>query len=194
MNFPNQIDSKRIVLERPHPISTELAQEIYAEVSDSVDHLGQWLPWASKTYGIEDELSYLKDWCEAHWENEEGFAYMIREKETKKFIGMIDLMKVNQKHKSAEIGYWLTQKATGKGYMVEAVKALENEAFKQGLNRIVIMNDTKNIPSVNVAKNAGYHLDGVLREERWSETQNRFRDSNVWSKVKSDQRKEKGFD
>ena len=98
-------------------------------------------------------------------------------------------MEVNQKHKSGEIGFWLSKNARGKGYMTEAVKALEAEAFKQGLNRIVIRNDIENLPSVNVAKNAGYHLDGVMRQERFSEAKNRFRDSNIWSKLKSDKTK-----
>ncbi len=187
MNFPNKIEAKRIFLERPYPPTLALATEIYDEVSASKDHLAQWLPWATDTYSLEDALAYLKDWCEAHWQTEEGFAYLIREKETQKFLGMIDLMKVSQKNQSGEIGFWLTKKATGKGYMLEAVKALEQEAFKQGLNRIVIQNDTRNIASVNVAKNAGYHLDGVLRQERWSVAQNSFRDTNVFSKLKSDQ-------
>lgn len=186
MNFPNQIKSERLVLERPYPVTVELAEEIYKTVMSSREHLSEWLPWATETYSLADEFSYLKDWCEAHWQNEEGFAYLIREKETKKFLGIIDLMKVNQKHKSAEIGFWLAKDATKKGYMIEAVKALEKEAFKQGLNRLVIGNDTQNISSANVAKNAGYHLDGVLRQERWSEAKNRFRDSNIWSKLKDE--------
>jgi len=189
MNFPNQIESERIILERPYPVTKELAEEIYKTVMSSREHLHEWLPWATETYSLEDEMSYLKDYCEAHWENGEGFSYLIREKETKKFLGIIDLITVNQKHKSTEIGFWLAKDATGKGYMVEAVKALENEAFKQGLNRVVIKNDTQNIASANVSKNAGYHLDGVLRQERWSELKNRFRDTNVWSKLKSDETK-----
>lgn len=186
MNFPNKIDSERIFLERPYPVTLELAKEIYAGVKSCRSYLGEWLPWANATYSLEDEMSYLKDWCEAHWENGEGFAYLIREKETKKFLGIIDLLKVNQKHKSAEIGFWLLKDETGKGYMSEAVKALEKEVFKQGFNRIVIQNDTQNTPSANVAKNAGYHLDGVMRQDRWCEDKNRFRDSNIWSKLKSD--------
>ena len=186
MNFPNKIEADRIFLQRPHPVTSELAQEIYSGVDSCRSYLGKWLPWANDTCSPQDEMAYLTDWCEAHWENDEGFAYLIREKETKKFLGIIDLIKVNQKHKSAEIGFWLLKDATGKGYMIEAVKALEKEVFKQGFNRIVIKNDIENIKSANVAKNAGYHLDGVMRQDRWLEGEKRFRDTNIWSKLKSD--------
>ena len=50
----------------------------------------------------------------------------------------------------------------------------------------MIANDAKNTRSVNVAKRCGYHLDGVMRKEQWSERWKSFRDHNVWSKLKSE--------
>ena len=88
--------------------------------------------------------------------------------------------------KSGEIGYWLSNDAVGHGYMQEAIKALQAEAFKLGFNRIVIGNDTTNARSVGVAKRAGYHLDGVMRQDCWDDFHNRFRDTNVWSLLKSE--------
>jgi RimJ/RimL family protein N-acetyltransferase len=70
--------------------------------------------------------------------------------------------------------------------MSEALAALEKEVFGQGINRIYIGNDTRNIRSVNVAKRAGYHLDGVLRQNRWDDYSQSFVDSNVWSKLKEE--------
>ena len=70
--------------------------------------------------------------------------------------------------------------------MQEAVRCLEKTAFEKGLNRIVIRNDTTNMRSVNVAKNCGYHLDGVLRQDKWNDVTQQFRDTNVFSKLKSD--------
>ena len=70
--------------------------------------------------------------------------------------------------------------------MQEAVKSLEKTAFEAGLNRIIIRNDTNNTRSVNVAKSCGYHLDGVMRQDKWSDIFQKFVDSNVFSKLKSD--------
>ena len=117
---------------------------------------------------------------------QKSFAYLIYSKEEDLFLGVIDLIHVDVKNKSAEIGFWLDKDACGKGYMREAVKALEKEAFAQGFHRIVIGNDPKNIKSINVAKNSGYHLDGVLRQNRFDEETGEFYDSNIFSKLISD--------
>ena len=70
--------------------------------------------------------------------------------------------------------------------MQEAVHALEAEGFRAGINRIVIGNDTQNPRSAHVAERCGYVLEGVMREDAWDEYHKRFRNSNVWSKLKSE--------
>ena len=110
----------------------------------------------------------------------------MRTKNTNELIGSIDLMGVDEQSKSGEIGYYLFDFAVGFGYMQEAVKCLEKTAFEKGLNRIVIKNDTTNTRSVNVAKQCGYHLDGVLRQDKWNGITQKFRDTNVFSKLKNE--------
>ena len=61
----------------------------------------------------------------------------------------------------------------------------EKELFKAGINKIIIHNDVRNIGSVNVAKNLGYELEGVLKQERWTPYENRFRDINCFAKFKN---------
>ncbi len=185
MDFPEKIETMRLVLKRPENSTFELAKEMYACVEKSRDHLKRFLPWARTLNSAEKEFLCLKEY-EKRWEEQSGFAYLIYLKETDRFSGVIDLINVDVKNKSAEIGFWLDQDACGKGYMLEAVKALEKEAFRQGFHRIVIRNDPENIKSVNVAKNAGYHLDGVLRQNRFDEETGQFCDSNVWSKLASE--------
>ena len=70
--------------------------------------------------------------------------------------------------------------------MKEAVLALETEAFKAGINRIVIKNDTQNSRSMRVAEQCGYVLEGVMRQDAWDEYHQRLRDTNVWAKLKAD--------
>ena len=116
----------------------------------------------------------------------EGYAYLVRDKKTQTFLGVVDLMDCSEKHKSAEIGYWLSDDAVGYGYMTEAIKALENTAFGKGFNRIVIRTDIKNIRSDNVPKRLGYRLEGTALELKWDERRKSFRDINVWSKLKKE--------
>ena len=185
--MPQKITSERIVLVRPYPPTFKLAEEVFEKVELSRETLQKWLPWVPGTKTPEDEYTHwLVNWAQQHWNEGHGFAYLIRDKKTKAVLGAIDLMQVDEVNKSAEIGYWLSNDAVGHGYMTEAVRALESVAFKLGLNRIMIGNDTENTRSVNVPKHCGYHLDGVLRQDKWSEALQSFRDSNVWSKLKSE--------
>ncbi|MBO4284693.1 MAG: GNAT family N-acetyltransferase [Alphaproteobacteria bacterium] len=185
MNFPKKIKSNRIELTGVHKPTFELANEIYHHIEESRAHLEVFLPWADTTKSPEDEFVALKDFAQG-FDQKTNFAYIIREKNTHRFLGCIELMNVDTKNLSAEIGYWLSKKACGNGYMLEAVRALEKVAFEKGINRIVIRNDVKNIKSAHVARNAGYHLDGVLREIRFNDKTKQFDSSNVWSKLKSE--------
>ena len=186
MNFPSQIKTERLILEKPENITFQLAEEIYDIVEKSREHLKIFLPWARTMLSAEEEFMYLKNYAETRWFEKTGFCYLVYHRDSQKFLGVIDLIHINEKHKSAEIGFWLGVHATGQGYMLEAVKALEKEAFAQGFHRIVIANDVRNIKSANVAKNAGYHLDGIMRENKFDEETGEFNSLNIWAKLATD--------
>lgn len=189
MEMPEKITSERLVLERPYPPTFKLAEEIFAKIEASRSTLRLWLPWVDKTVRAEDEFSnYLNSYCLDNWKNKTGFPYIIRLKETNELIGSIDLMAVNEQTKSGEIGYYLFDDAVGFGYMQEAVKCLEKTAFERGFNRIVIKNDTQNARSVNVAKHCDYHLDGVMRQDRWNDISKKLGNTNIFSKLKNEGR------
>ena len=185
MNFPHTVQGERIVLKRARA-TFKLAEELIAAVNESRTDLLPWLPWALENKKAEDEFGWLLNWCEKNWREKIGYAYIVRKKDDGKLLGSIDFMKVNASWKCGEIGYWLRSSEVGHGYMNEAVKLLEKEVFARDFNRIIIINDTRNTRSANVAARAGYHLDGVLRQDRTSPTENIFVDTNIWSKLKSE--------
>lgn len=184
--YPKKIDSERIILKHPIRPSFKLAKEIFDKVELSRKTLREWLSWVDGTKRPEDRYAWLVNGAQKSWETGEGYAYLIRNKKTQDLLGVIDLMDYNEKHKSAEIGYWLSDDAVGHGYMTEAVKALETIAFKKGLNRITIRTDTHNIRSDNVPKRCGYYLEGMLRSCKWDKIHKRFSDIHIWAKLKSD--------
>ena len=186
MNMPQIIEDEEIILEIPQVASKELAQELLVEVIDSLELLKPWLPWATDGYSMKNEMSFLKGQCIERYNDKSGYAYLIRDKKTHKFCGVIDIIRIDEDAKVGEIGYWLAKSAQGKGYMTKAVLLLEKTAFENGFNRMEIRNEPQNIKSVNVPKRAGYRLDGVLRQNRWNPYYKRFVDTNIWSKLKSD--------
>ena len=185
MKFPMKIEGKRVFLQHPAKPTFALATELFATIDASRDTLSKWLPWPKNTKRPEDEFGALLDW-DQKWQEKKSFAYIIRDIKTKKILGMIEFMFADTENKSGEIGYWLSSKVEGCGYMSEALKLFEDVIFGQGFNRILIRNDTRNTRSVNVAARAGYHLDGVLRQVRWSSEEKCFISLNLWSKLKSD--------
>lgn len=185
MNFAEKITGEKITLEQTET-TFKLAEELIALVDTSREDLLPWLTWALKNKTAEDEFAYLLNWCQKNKDDDVGCAYAIRENTSGRLVGTIDFFRADQKEKSGEIGYWLGSEFVGKGYMHEAVMLLEKEIFNQGFNRIVIRNDIRNMRSANVAKRAGYHLDGVLRQNHWSEYENCFTSSNIWSKLREE--------
>lgn len=184
--MPQIIENENIILEIPLEPSEELVQELLAEVKDSIELLKPWLPWASDDYSFEDEMKFLRKQCLERYNEKSGYAYLIRDKVTRKFYGCVDIVRIENDNKTGEIGFWLAKSAQGKGYMTKAVLLLEKTAFENGFNRLEIRNDVENLNSVNVAKRAGYHLDGVLRQARWNSHYKKFVDTNVWSKLRDD--------
>ena len=186
LDMPGRIATARLVLERPWPATPELAAEIFAAVDRSRATLRLWLPWIDTTLRPEDELAYLAGPCAEGWERKRSFRYAIRLASTGEFAGFVALETVNETHRKGEVGYWLSDAHVGHGYMQEAVLALERAAFAAGLNRLVIRNDTRNARSVRVALATGHRLEGILRQDHWDAVAERFVDTNVFAKLKSD--------
>lgn len=184
MILPEKIVTNRMILEQPVP-TFALAEEVYAKVALSIENLHRWLPWAKLDYSVEEEFAYIYH-VQQKWQEKTGFAYLMRDSKTNRFLGIVDLVKIDEKNKIGEIGYWLSNDAVGNGYMTEAVQALEIHCFAAGINRLIIRNDTQNMRSANVALRAGYHLDGVMRQDRWDEVMQKFADTNIWSKLKGE--------
>ena len=115
-----------------------------------------------------------------------GFHYDKRYKKTdKEFLGGVAVIKKGRTvDKQFELAYWLKKDACKKGYMQEAVRALENMLFSSGAERLVIRNDVDNLNSVKVAQNLGYQLEGIERNGRFSECLQKLTDINVFSKIK----------
>ncbi|MDD3887586.1 MAG: GNAT family N-acetyltransferase [Patescibacteria group bacterium] len=100
-----------------------------------------------------------------------------------KVVGGIGI-KINQHCKFVgEIGYFLDEKYWGKGITCEAVRLVEEIAFKElDLKRIEILTDVKNEQSQRVAKKCGYEKEGVLKKRIINQGKNV--DAILFAKVK----------
>ncbi len=147
------------VLVRPYRTSD--ADDVYAAVEASRDHLRPWMPFADETA---DEL---RDWLAhamARWLLREELPAGVWEAASGRYLGGSGLMIRDWRIGYFEIGYWLRADAEGKGYMAETVRLLTDYAFTSlGANRVEIRCDARNTRSSAVAERLGFVREGRLR-------------------------------
>ena len=182
------IETERLIL-KPHKVTFEYAVMVYNIIKENKAFLTRFLDSLLKAKSPEDEYAFFLD-CEKEWKNMEAPTYGIWTKEGD-FIGTCDFHNVVYEQYSAEIGFWLAKKYTGKGYVTEAVKALEDDFFKRGFNRLTILMDTENKSSEKVAIRCGYTKEGVMRQWHYNPTFKSYRDMCLYSKLKSEWEKQR---
>lgn len=187
MKFKNTLIGPRLVLKKAKA-TLKLAKVMFKVVDENRLHLRPWLPWEKLEKKVEDALIYLVEKEKTNKKGEEiDYGIFIN----KEYAGNISAFKINKVKKSAEIGYWISSKFSGKGYVTEAVSILEKELFENlKLNRVVIQCDEENLASAKVAQKCHYTLEGKLREKDYSPHFKNFRTHLIFSKLKSEYQKD----
>jgi len=91
-----------------------------------------------------------------------GFA--IEDAETGAFLGIAGLVAIERDANQGEIGYVVVREARGRGIASRALRLVTDYALGEvGLERVVLMIQTDNEPSIRVAERCGYHREGVFR-------------------------------
>lgn len=177
LDFPKVIKSDGFYLEKVKP-TFDIAKYIFELVDGQRKYLGQWLEWVDKSNCPEDMYPHLLKSAETTNSN----YYIVVDSH---IAGSISFVTLSEKHKFAEIGYWLSLGYTGRGIMTKAVKELEKFAFKNlNLNRVEIKVDSENVKSRAVPLRCGYKEEGVLRQSNI--LRGVPRDIVVYSKLKSE--------
>ena len=105
-------------------------------------------------------------WLEAYRAGAEdgtrdGFA--IEDAETGAFLGIAGLVAIERDANQAEIGYIVAREARGRGIATRALCLVTDYALGEvGLDRVQLLINTDNEPSLRVAERCGYHREGVL--------------------------------
>ena len=116
------------------------------------------------------------DWCDVldfiRWGNStfDLDQYMITDKESDRLLGLIQAMGpylTGENGDIIEIGYFLSEKVRGNGYMTEAVCALRDELFAYPcVNGLVLKILPNNNASKGVALRSGFHYIEQAQEDR----------------------------
>ena len=164
--LPESIRTERLVLMRR---SHEHDDDMFQAIDESRREIGEYLFWVDRQKTI-DDIKRATDKFMDEWETDKEWAYDIYRVEDNCFLGCVGPHNINFLNQSAEFGYWLRSSATGKGYMTEAVLAVEKELFEAGMHRLTICCDVNNYASANVAIRAGYKLEAIAKEATYHRT------------------------
>jgi O-acetyl-ADP-ribose deacetylase (regulator of RNase III) len=154
---PRQLETPRLRLRPPTSGDARFVFDEYARDPE----VTRYLTWAPHT-DIEQTRSFLSG-CERCWAEGTAFPWLLERKDDARPLGMIELRLSGPR---AEVGYVLARAHWGKGYMVEAVRALAEWAMAQAsIHRFGALCDVDNRASRRVLEKAGLMLEGTLR--RW---------------------------
>lgn len=176
------VADKDITLQK---VRIKSAKEIFACMDSSRDYLRQWLPFVDMTKSWKDTENYIRSVLHARGAYK-TLVFEVRFKN--KIAGLVGLKDIDLMNNKAEIGYWLSRDAVGKGIMTRSCIALVDYAFeKLGLNKIWIRCAVENTRSCNIPKQMGFSFEGI---ERQGELVNgKYHDLKVYSLLKKEWKK-----
>lgn len=163
LNKKQEISGEKISL-KLNLLNTNLAEEIFTLVEKNRDYLSKWLEWVEDINTIDDTIVFLKN-----TQNSTNLGYLKSYGIFLKndYIGNISVYDINLRTKSGEIGYWIGEEFSKKGYTSQAVKVLQENLFQvDKFSKLQISCDERNIASAKIAKKCGYNLEGIIKQKR----------------------------
>ncbi len=175
------LESPRLLLQ---PLDTTDAQELWAAIEGSRQHLGRWLPWVPFTDSLTATLRFIEA-SAIDWDTGRSLRYLIRERGSRRLLGVVGLDACVHLHRAAELGYWLKRDVTGHGFMTEAARTLVDAGFQRlHLHRIRCAAATDNHASLQVIARLGFRFEGLARHAEWVDA--RWLDHAVFAKLATD--------
>jgi len=132
-------------------------------IESSLAHLRQFMPWAQREpETVETRTERLRQYRGA-FDLGQDFVYGIFDPKETEVLGGTGLH-TRQGPLIRELGYWIAQGHTRKGYATEVCNALLQVAFRiDQVPRVEIRCEPANVASAAVARKIGMKLDGTLR-------------------------------
>jgi RimJ/RimL family protein N-acetyltransferase len=176
------IDTERLRLRCWTPAD---ASALIEAITESLEHLRPWMPWAHTEPQSLDEKAELLRRFRSEFDADLNWIYGIFDRESQGVLGGTGLHpRVGPG--GLEIGYWVRASCVGRGYASEAAAALTRVAFRvQGVDRVEIHCHPANAASTAVPRRLGYRHEATLRR-RTVGVQGRLEDSMVWTMLREE--------
>jgi RimJ/RimL family protein N-acetyltransferase len=132
-------------------------------ISQSIDHLRAWMPWAAnEPSSLEEKTALLRRW-RAQFDLDEDYVYGIFSADESEVWGGTGLHK-RVGSEGLEIGYWIRADLINRGLATEISAALTSVAFSiHNVDRVEIHCDPANARSASIPRKLGFVQEALLR-------------------------------
>jgi RimJ/RimL family protein N-acetyltransferase len=129
--------------------------------------IARWLPVPSP-YQRSDAQEFVLVTSPAGWEQDTMYTFGVFLKENGDLVGSMGLVRLAGRlpppQLQAELGFWTAREQRGKGYTVEAARAVTDWAFSAlGVERLEWVAEVGNEASWAVARRLGFVMEGTHR-------------------------------
>jgi RimJ/RimL family protein N-acetyltransferase len=161
-DFPDAFETERLLIRSPLPGD---GAELAAAVSESIDNLRPWLPWAVGVPTVDEAEENVRCARIAFLERTDLRMHLYL-KGTSTLVGSSGLHQIDWSVPKFEIGYWCRNRFLGQGYITEAAWGITGFAFETlGAQRVGLLCDDRNERSRRVAERLRFHFEGVRRND-----------------------------
>ncbi|WKZ48004.1 MAG: GNAT family protein [Anaerolineales bacterium] len=170
-----RIETKRLVIRCYNPSDAKLLAD---SVSESVEHLKPWMPWAhDEPQRMEAREERLRN-VRGKFDLGQDYGYGIFNREETRLLGSTGLH-TRLGDNELEIGYWIHKDFINQGLVTESTAALIKVAFEIiHVHRIEIHCDPRNLASASVPRKLGFTHEGTLRAK--TPFRDEWRDTMIW--------------
>jgi ribosomal-protein-serine acetyltransferase len=163
IDLPAELRGPRFLL---RPYRADDAEQLFAAIDESRDHLRPWVTWVDNNRSVDD----VRDYCirsHANWLLRTELPLGIFDAVSGRYLGGTGLHDLDWQQRAFEVGYWLRVTAIGHGYATESTRLLVDFALSHlQARRITLRCDARNDASRRVAERSGFTLEGRLRNVR----------------------------
>ncbi|MET9732329.1 GNAT family N-acetyltransferase [Streptomyces sp. NPDC006458] len=135
------------------------APAVHAAFQDPLIH--RWHLRAAES--VEEVREWIGEWI-TDWVEESSAQWAVVEPGGERLLGRVALREIRLDEGVAEVAYWTTAAARGRGVAARATTALSHWALEDiGLQRLELLHAVANEGSCRVAAKSGFLLEGTKR-------------------------------
>lgn len=162
-DFPDRFQSDRLLIRTPLPGD---GAEVHAAIEESLDELRPWMPWAHLEQTVDDVEANIRQSI-ADFVARRDLRLHLYRRDDGAFVGSSGLHRIDWSVPRFEIGYWVRDSMTGRGFATEATRRIADFAFADlHAERVEIWCDARNERSAAVAERAGFSFEARLNRHR----------------------------